>query len=67
MIRNEQGCNLSHWYNRTLVFRATQKGSLTMERGIFILILIVGGIWLVLDQMYGQKRIEGFVRGLTAS
>lgn len=35
-----------------------------MEGQLLILILIMGGIWLVLDEFTGQKRISAFVTGV---
>lgn len=36
-----------------------------MEKQLFLFIIFIGGIWLILDQFYGQKRISSFVQGLT--
>lgn len=32
-----------------------------MERQIFFLILILGGIWIILDDIYGKKHLEKFI------
>lgn len=32
-----------------------------MQNQIIKLILICGGIWLILDAIYGEKRIEKFI------
>lgn len=32
-----------------------------MEKQLFLLILVMGAIWLVLDDLYGQKKLEKFI------
>lgn len=35
-----------------------------MERQLFLLIIILTGIWLILDEYAGQKRVTKFVQGV---
>lgn len=37
-----------------------------LTRGLFFLILILGGVWLVADELAGKKRISAFVKGVFA-
>jgi hypothetical protein len=41
--------------------RKPQARRKTMQNQIIKLILICGGIWLILDAIYGEKRIEKFI------
>jgi len=33
-----------------------------MERQLFFLLIILFGIWLILDDVYGSKRLEEFIK-----